>query len=110
MPRAEEQWINPQPPKNAFDTNAMFQKAGHFIDHHNNLAANDMVEKAGFDCGYSRAHQKTLRSDHSEGITQYEQRSNGNLTYRPLRRLSINAQATVAVLQQECVIVKDLLF
>lgn len=108
-------WINPQqpppvPPKDAFDTRVIFDKASDFIDQYNSLVANYMEDKAGFDCSRFEAYQKMLRSYRSDGITQDGQRSNGNLTYRLLRRLSVNVQATTADLQQECVNVKNSLF
>ena len=108
-------WINPNapppvPPKNAFDTKVIFAKASDFIDQYNSLVANYMEDKASFDCRRFDAFTKALKSYRSDGIAQDGQRSNGNLTYRLLRRLSVNVQATTADLAQECVNVKDSLF
>lgn len=108
-------WINPQtpppvPPKDAFDTKVIFAKASDFIDQYNSLVANYMEDKASFDCGRFDAFRKALKTYRSNGIAQDGQRSNGNLTYRLLRRLSVNVQAATADLEQECVNVKDSLF
>ena len=108
-------WINPQspppvPPKNAFDTKVMAARTADFIDQYNSLVANYFEDKAGFDCGRFDTFKKALRNYRSTGIETDGQRSNGNLTYRLLRRLSVNVPDTTAALEQECLNIKDSLF
>ena len=108
-------WINPQtpppaPPKDAFDTKVIAAKAADVIDQYNSLVANYMEDKVGFDCNRFDDFRKALKAYRSDGITQDGQRSNGNLTYRLLRRLSVNVPDTAADLEQECVNIKDSLF
>lgn len=108
-------WINPQtpppvPPKDAFDTKVIAAKAADFIDQYNSLAANYFEDKTAFDCSRFDAFKKDLKAYRSAGIETDGQRSNGNLTYRLLRRLSLNVPETVADLEQECLNVRDSLF
>lgn len=108
-------WITPQtpppvPPKDAFDTQVIAAKASDFIAEYNRLAANYFEDKTAFDCSQFDAFRKALRAYRSEGINADGQRSNGNLTYRLLRRLSVNVPDTAANLRQECTNVRDSLF
>ena len=108
-------WINPQtpppvPPKDAFDTKVIAAKAADFIDQYNSLAANYFEDKTAFDCSRFDAFKKDLKAYRSAGIEADGQRSNGNLTYRLLRRLSINVPDTTADLEQECLNIRDSLF
>lgn len=108
-------WINPQtpppvPPKDAFDPKVMAAKASDFIDQYNNLVANYMEDKTSFDCNRFDDFKKALKTYRSEGIDTDGQRSNGNLTYRLLRRLSVNVPDTTSALEQECLNIKDSLF
>ena len=108
-------WINPQqpppvPPKDAFDTKEMLAKASDFVATYNALVANYMEDKVAFDCGRFDAFRKSMRSYRSDGIAADGQRSNGNLVYRLLRRLSVNVPDTTADLEQECLNVRDSLF
>lgn len=108
-------WINPQtpppqPPKDAFDTKVMAAKAADFVDQYNTLVANYFEDKTSFDCSRFDAFKKSLKDYRSADITKDGQRSNGNLTYRLLRRLSVSIPDTTADLSQECVNVKDSLF
>jgi hypothetical protein len=108
-------WINPQtpppaPPKDAFDTTVITAKTNGFIDQYNSLAANYFEDKVSFDCARFETFKKVIKSYRSEGINANGQRSNGNLTYRLLRRLSLNIPDTVDDLDQECLNIKDSLF
>jgi hypothetical protein len=108
-------WINPQtpppvPPKDAFDTTVMAAKASDFVAQYNNLVANYFEDKVSFDCNRFDDFRKAMRAYRSEGIEADGQRSNGNLTYRLLRRLSVNVPDTTADLEQECLNIKDSLF
>lgn len=108
-------WINPQspppvPPENAFDTQVMTAKANDFIAQYNTLAATYFADKTAFDCSRFDEFRKALRAYRSDGISADGQRSNGNLTYRLLRRLSVNVPDTAADLAQECVNIRDSLF
>lgn len=108
-------WINPQspppvPPKDAFDTQVITAKANDFIAQYNNLAAGYFADKTSFDCGRFDDFRKALRAYRSEGINTDGQRSNGNLTYRLLRRLSVNVPDTAADMKQECINIRDSLF
>jgi len=108
-------WINPQspppvPPKDAFDTEVMLSKASDFTAQYNSLVANYMEDKVSFDCGRFDGFKKAMKAYRSQGIETDGQRSNGNLTYRLLRRLSVNVPDTTADLEQECLNIKDSLF
>ena len=108
-------WINPQvpppaPPRNAFDTKVIFTDASGFIDSYNNLVAKYMEDKVSFDCSRFDDFRKALKTYRSDGIAKDGQRSNGNLTYRLLRRLSVNVPDTADALGQECSNLKDSLF
>jgi hypothetical protein len=108
-------WINPQtpppaPPKDAFDTKVITAKTNDFIDQYNSLVANYFEDKASFDCARFETFKKAMKSYRSEGIDADGQRSNGNLTYRLLRRLSLNIPDTVDDLARECLNIKDSLF
>jgi hypothetical protein len=108
-------WINPKspppvPPKDAFDPQVMAAKTTDFTDQYNNLVANYFEDKVSFDCQRFDAFKKALRNYRSDDISSSGQRSNGNLTYRLLRRLSVNVPDTTADLEQECLNIKDSLF
>ena len=108
-------WINPQspppvPPKDAFDTTVMAAKASDFIAQYNSLVANYIEDKVSFDCARFDDFKKAMKTYRGQGIDTDGQRSDGNLTYRLLRRLSVNVPDTVADLEQECVNVRDSLF
>jgi hypothetical protein len=108
-------WINPQtpppaPPKDAFDAKVILAKTNDFIDQYNSLVANYFEDKASFDCSRFDAYKKVIKTYRSDGISADGQRSNGNLTYRLLRRLSVNVPDTAAVLEQECLNIRDSLF
>lgn len=108
-------WINPQspppaPPKDAFDSKVILAKTNDFIDQYNSLVANYFEDKASFDCARFDAYKKLIKAYRSDGITADGQRSNGNLTYRLLRRLNVSVPDTVADLDQECVNIRDSLF
>jgi len=108
-------WINPQnpppsPPKDAFDTKVIFAKANDFIGQYNGLVVSYMEDKVSFDCGRFDTFRRAMKTYRFEGIAQDGQRSNGNLTYRLMRRLSVNVETATAVLGQECINVKDSLF
>ena len=108
-------WINPQtppplPPKDAFDSNVITAKTSAFIDQYNSLVANYFEDKSSFDCGRFETFTKAMKAYRSDGITADGQRSNGNLTYRLLRRLSLNIPETVSDLDKECVNIRDSLF
>lgn len=108
-------WINPRtpppaPPKDAFDTSVIAARTTDFIGQYNNLVADYFADKTSFDCARFDAFKKAMKAYRSDGITADGQRSNGNLTYRLLRRLSLNIPDTVADLDQECENVRDSLF
>ncbi|MCX7350454.1 MAG: hypothetical protein NTZ54_13335 [Alphaproteobacteria bacterium] len=108
-------WINinnppPPVPKDAFDPKVMATKSTDFIDQYNTLVADYFEDKRSFDCGRFQAYQKSLLSYRRDGLAQDGQRSNGNLTYRLLRRLSINIPDTTRKLSWECQNIKDSLF
>lgn len=108
-------WINPQepppqPPKDAFDVAVITAKTNEFIAQYNSLVANYFEDKVAFDCGRFDDYKKLTKAYRSQGIAADGQRSNGNLTYRLLRRLNINVPDTVSDLEQECVNIEDSLF
>ena len=88
----------------------MATKSTDFIDQYNTLVADYFEDKRSFDCGRFQAYQKSLLSYRRDGLAQDGQRSNGNLTYRLLRRLSINIPDTTRKLSWECQNIKDSLF
>ncbi len=108
-------WINPQspppaPPKDAFDTRVMADKANGFIDQYNRLVADYFEDKASFDCTRFDGYRKALKTFRSEGVALDGLRSNGNLTFRLLRRLNVNVPDTVDALGKECLNIKASLF
>lgn len=108
-------WINPQalpptPPKDAFDTKVIEAKAAGFVDQYNSLVANYFEDKASFDCSRFDDLGKAMKSYRLDDLSASGQRSNGNLTYRLLRRLSVNVPDMAADLSQECMNVRDSLF
>lgn len=114
-PSRTGQWINPRspppdPPRNAFDRNVIIAKAGEFAAQYNALAAEYFKDKRAFDCTRFDGLEKSMKAYRSAGIAQDGQRSNGNLTYRLLRRLSISVPDTNEALERECLNIKDSLF
>lgn len=108
-------WINPQtpppaPPKDAFDTKVIFAKTNEFIDQYNHLVANYFEDKTAFDCSRFDDFKKNLKTYRGEGIALDGLRSNGNLTYRLLRRLNVNVPDMADALGRECVNIKASLF
>ena len=108
-------WINPSapppaPPKNAFDTTVMAAKANDFIDQYNRLVANYFEDKASFDCDHFDDFSKALKTVRNQGVASDGLRSNGNLTFRLLRRLNVNVPDTTEALGRECLNIKSSLF
>mgnify|MGYP006972431942 CR=1 FL=1 len=108
-------WINPQNPpppvpKDAFDRGVIATKAGEFVAQYNGLASDYFKNKQGFDCSRFGTFAKALKTYRKEGIAADGQRSNGNLTYRLLRRLSVNIPDMTDDMDRECLNIKDSLF
>lgn len=108
-------WINPKTPpppvpKSAFDPKVIATRTAEFMVQYNVLAAAYFSDKQSFDCDRFVGFQKSMKTYRHEGISKDGQRSNGNLTYRLLRRLTVNIPDTVQVLDRECRNIKDSLF
>jgi predicted nucleotidyltransferase len=108
-------WINPKnpppaPPKDAFDIGAIITKSQDFSSQYNALATAYFKDKQGFDCKQFGALNKILKAYRTDGIAEDGQRSDGNLTYRLLRRLSVDVPDTLQALDRECRNIKDSLF
>lgn len=108
-------WINPRvpppaPPKNAFDRDVIARKAEGFSVAYNALVLDYFKDKRGFDCHRFVDLEKAMKTYRSDGIATDGQRSDGNLTYRLMRRLSVNVPDTAEALVRECRNIKESLF
>lgn len=108
-------WINPKvpppaPPQNAFDIAVITAKAQDFSAQYNALATAYFQDKKGFDCRRFGALGKIMKAYRADGIAEDGQRSDGNLTYRLMRRLTVNVPDTLQALDHECRNIQDSLF
>jgi len=108
-------WINiknppPPVPKDAFDPAVIAAKASAYVAQYNSLVANYFEDKQSFDCSNFQSFRSSLGGFRRDGLAEDGQRSNGNLTYRLLRRLSVNVPDMTQRLGWECQNIKDSLF
>lgn len=76
--------------------------ATRFIAQYNSLVTDYFAAKKDFDCGRFAAFTKELRGYRNAGIEKDGTRSTANLTYRLLRRVSVNVTENVRMLRLEC--------
>ncbi len=101
-------WVNP-PTKSpdAWDRTVMLAKVTEFTDRYNRLVQDYFADKAAFACEDFAGLRSDLRTYRGAEIDASGQRSNGNLVYRLLRRLSVNVVATTADLHRECLNIRN---
>ena len=85
-----------------FDKTQIMTDASRFIARYNNLVTDYFNDKKAFDCNLFAAFTKELRSYRHAGIEKHGTRSTANLTYRLLRRVSVNVTENVRMLRVEC--------
>lgn len=110
-----DSWIQvPSVQPNRFDTNQMFLDAKKFIAKYNALATEYAFNKLVFDANRFDELDDEMGSYRSLGFSSYPDqlgnRSTQNLTYRMLRRISVNIPDTVDLLDEDCGFVQDSLY
>lgn len=104
-------WIEtPTAQPNHFDRVQMLSDAKLFIGKYNQLVMAYFLNKRAFDCDRFDALDKEMGRYRNAGLTQFGSRSTANLTYRMLRRISVNVPDMVDTLEAECDNIKDSIF
>lgn len=97
------QWIEkPTQQTNAFDRDTMFADARGFITKYNALVEEYAKDKKAFDCEKFDALEDEMKTYRAAGLDTTGQRSTQNLTYRVLRRISVNIPDMIDKLEDEC--------
>lgn len=99
----ENAWMElPTVQESKFDRQQMQKDLTGFITTYNILVTDYFASKRSFDCTRWNTFSKTLGKYRNEGIEKSGTRSTENLTYRLLRRLSVNVVEQSAALELEC--------
>lgn len=99
----ESKWIEkPTQQPNKFDRAQMVTDAKGFIAKYNALVEEYAKDKKAFDCKRFGALDDEMGAYRGAGLDADGQRSTANLTYRMLRRLSVNVPDEVDALEDEC--------
>lgn len=107
----DRRWIEaPTIQPNHFDRTQMLSDAKLFIGKYNEVVTAYFSNKRAFDCNRFDALDKELSRYRNAGLTQFGSRSTANLTYRMLRRISVNVPDMVDTLEAECTHIKDSIF
>ncbi len=107
-PGRSNRWVNtPTKSPDAWDRTVMLARATEFTDRYNRLVKDYFADKAAFACEDFAGLRSDLRKYRGAEIDASGQRSNGNLVYRLLRRLSVNVVATTADLHRECLNIRN---
>ena len=100
---SEDRWIEkPEVQKDQFDRTQMTEDTLTFLSRYNTLVAGYFEGKKSFDCSRFRELSRDLSKYRDAGIKKSGIRSTENLTYRLLRRLSVNVIEEVQSLNLEC--------
>lgn len=96
-------WIEkPTQQPNKFDRATMTTDARGFIDKYNVLVREFETNKKTFDCDRFGALDDEMGTYRNAGLVRDGSRSTENLTYRALRRISVNVPDMVDDLEAEC--------
>lgn len=100
----EDRWIvEPVPQPDNFDRVAMASDARLWVDRWNELVCNYAAKPANFGCERFDELDTAMRKYRSAGFEKgLGSRSTANLTYRMLRRLSVNIPDGVDLIELEC--------
>lgn len=99
----ESKWIEkPTQQPNKFDRAQMVTDAKGFIAKYNALVEEYAKDKKAFACTKFGDLDDEMKKYRGAGLDVDGQRSTANLTYRMLRRLSVNVPDEVDVLEDEC--------
>jgi hypothetical protein len=102
------QWIEkPTQQPNAFDRATMVTDARGFITKYNALVEEYAKDKKAFACEKFGALDDEMKAYRGAGLDTGGQRSTQNLTYRALRRISVNIPDMVDELEDECNYLKE---
>jgi hypothetical protein len=112
---AGDYWIEvPRVQPTLFNRDDMFTKAKYFIGEYNKLARTYAANKIGFDCNRFGDLDNEMGDYRQEGFTrapgELGNRSTENLTYRMLRRISVNIPDGVDLLEEDCKFVNQSLY
>jgi hypothetical protein len=98
-----DKWIEkPTVQKDQFDRNQMAADTKRFVTGYNDLVAAYFNDKQSFDCRRFRTFSREMSKYRDAGIKASGTRSTENLTFRLLRRLSVNVITEVDDLALEC--------
>ncbi len=104
----EGKWIEkPTQQPNRFDRAQMVTDAKGYIATYNALAQEYANDKKAFDCDRFGDLDDEMKKYRGAGLDAGGQRSTANLTYRMLRRLSVNIPDQVDVLEDECNFIRE---
>jgi hypothetical protein len=108
-------WIEvPTVQPTLFNRDDMFTKAKDFIAEYNGLARTYATNKIGFNCSLFGDLDNKMGDYRQEGFTRAPgglgNRSTENLTYRMLRRISVNIPDGVDLLEEDCKFVNQSLY
>ena len=99
----EDKWIEkPSVQKNQYDRSQMLADTRNFVTRYNDLVAAYFTDKPSFDCNRFKAFSREMSKYRDDGIKAAGTRSTGNLTFRLLRRISVNVVTEVQDLELEC--------
>jgi hypothetical protein len=100
---SEDRWIEkPAVQQDLFDRARMTEDTLGFLAGYNALVREYFAAKPSFDCRRFKDMSSDLSTYRDEGIKKSGIRSTENLTYRLLRRLSVNVVEEVQSLNLEC--------
>jgi len=98
-----DKWIEkPTVQKDQFDRKQMTADTKRFVTSYNDLVAAYFNDKQSFDCGRFKTFSREMSKYRDAGIKASGTRSTENLTFRLLRRLSVNVITEVDDLELEC--------
>ena len=100
---SEDRWIvDPSVQQAKFDRARMTEDTASFAARYNKLVTEYFADKPAFDCSRFKAFSREMSKYRDVGIKASGTRSTENLTYRLLRRLSVNVIVEVQNLDLEC--------
>lgn len=101
-------WIEkPTQLPNRFDRAQMVTDARGFIDKYNALVREYEQDRKGFNCDRFGQLDDEMKAYRNAGLNRDGNRSTENLTYRALRRISVNVPDMVDELEDECSYIQE---